>query len=118
MPRETSFPSRLVYLTSLVTDTVLRNFADILGPMDHTSELPLEEFQKVMAVNCTGVYLCTKHELRQMMKQDSIEVFVLPSVNTLLQREAKKKVCGADDTIGIARKGALSRETQSSTVHR
>ncbi|KAH9224852.1 hypothetical protein DL95DRAFT_400155 [Leptodontidium sp. 2 PMI_412] len=50
------------------------NFADILGPMDHTSELPLEEFQKVMAVNCTGVYLCTKHELRQMMKQDSIEV--------------------------------------------
>ncbi|KAG4433444.1 hypothetical protein IFR05_011070 [Cadophora sp. M221] len=50
------------------------NFAGILGPMDHTSEVPLEEFQKVMAVNCTGVYLCTKHELRQMMKQDSIEV--------------------------------------------
>ncbi|KAH7409508.1 hypothetical protein BKA64DRAFT_399128 [Cadophora sp. MPI-SDFR-AT-0126] len=50
------------------------NFAGILGPMDQTSDLPLEGFQKVMSVNCTGVYLSTKHELRQMMKQDSLEV--------------------------------------------
>ncbi|CZR51688.1 uncharacterized protein PAC_01565 [Phialocephala subalpina] len=33
-----------------------------------------EDFRKGMVVNSTGVFLSTKHELRQMMKQDFIEV--------------------------------------------
>ncbi|KAH7336074.1 hypothetical protein BKA65DRAFT_402711, partial [Rhexocercosporidium sp. MPI-PUGE-AT-0058] len=46
------------------------NFAGIIGPMDQTAELSFESFQKVMAVNCTGVYLCTKHQLKQMMNEE------------------------------------------------
>ena len=34
----------------------------------------LEIFQKGMVVNSTGVFLFTKYEIIQMMKQDSIEV--------------------------------------------
>ena len=42
--------------------------------MTMTYDTSLENFEKGMAVNSTGVFLSTKHELRQMMKQDSIEV--------------------------------------------
>ena len=30
-----------------------------------------------MDVNCTGVWLCTKYELKQMLKQESVAVYVL-----------------------------------------
>jgi NAD(P)-dependent dehydrogenase (short-subunit alcohol dehydrogenase family) len=52
----------------------VRNFAGVLGPATHTFETSFEDYQKCMAVNCTGVFLSTKHEIRQMMKQESIEV--------------------------------------------
>jgi len=50
------------------------NFAGVGGPHKPISETTVEEWEKVMAVNATGVFISTKHELLQMMKQDSIEV--------------------------------------------
>jgi len=50
------------------------NFAGITGRAELVSDMSLEGFQNTMAVNSTGVLLSTKHELKQMMKQDSIEV--------------------------------------------
>jgi len=49
------------------------NFAGVGGPHKHISETTVEEWEKVMAVNTTGVFISTKHELLQMMKQDPIE---------------------------------------------
>jgi len=50
------------------------NFAGVGGPHKNISDTTVEEFEKVMAINTTGVFICTKHQLLQMMKQDSIEV--------------------------------------------
>jgi len=50
------------------------NFAGVGGPNKLIWEITVEEWEKVMAVNTTGVFISTKHELLQMMKQDSIEV--------------------------------------------
>jgi len=50
------------------------NFAGIAGQAFKVADGSLAEFQKVQDVNATGVFLCTKHQLRQMMKQSSIEV--------------------------------------------
>jgi len=50
------------------------NFAGILGPRDPTWETKLDEWQRIIDINTTGVWLCNKHELAQMMKQDSLEV--------------------------------------------
>ncbi|KIW63538.1 hypothetical protein PV04_08531 [Phialophora macrospora] len=50
------------------------NFAGIFGTLTPTWETDADAFRKVMEVNTTGVWLCTKHELKQMMKQDSVEV--------------------------------------------
>lgn len=40
-------------------------------------DLDVEKFRKTLDINTTGVMLCTKHQMRQMMKQDSIEVYSL-----------------------------------------
>lgn len=51
------------------------NFAGIVGPPDTIINLDVEKWRKTLEVNSTGVMLCTKHELIQMMKQDSLEVY-------------------------------------------
>lgn len=48
------------------------NFAGILGPSDPVSEMSLSEWQKTQNVNATGIFLATKYEMRQMIKQESI----------------------------------------------
>ncbi len=49
------------------------NFAGIVGPLDITWDIDLDKWRTVIEVNQIGVWLCMKHELRQMMKQDSID---------------------------------------------
>ncbi|KAF1850172.1 NAD(P)-binding protein [Cucurbitaria berberidis CBS 394.84] len=49
------------------------NFAGILGPRDPISEISLPEWQKTQDVNSTGMLVATKYEMRQMMKQASID---------------------------------------------
>ncbi|KAJ9612904.1 hypothetical protein H2200_002845 [Cladophialophora chaetospira] len=50
------------------------NFAGIIGPLGATHETDVDKFRQVLEVNTTGVWLCNKHELRVMMKQESLEV--------------------------------------------
>lgn len=51
-----------------------RNFAGIVGPLGNTWDIKLQDWQRVIDVNTVGLWLCNKHLLRQMMKQESIEV--------------------------------------------
>lgn len=48
------------------------NFAGVVGPSATIAEMSLADWQATQAVNSTGVLLATKHEMRQMMQQDSI----------------------------------------------
>ncbi|KAK4937922.1 hypothetical protein LTR10_021563 [Elasticomyces elasticus] len=50
------------------------NFAGIIGPLDVTWETDTDKWRRVIEVNTVGVWLCNKYQLRQMMKQESIEV--------------------------------------------
>ena len=45
------------------------NNAGIEGPTAKIMELPLADWQRVIAVNLTGVYICMKCELEQMLRQ-------------------------------------------------
>ncbi|KAF1816879.1 NAD(P)-binding protein [Eremomyces bilateralis CBS 781.70] len=49
------------------------NFAAIMGPVDGIGGLKLEHWERVMRVNSTGLMLCVKHELAQLMKQVEAE---------------------------------------------
>jgi NAD(P)-dependent dehydrogenase (short-subunit alcohol dehydrogenase family) len=69
MLRRTELP-----VESSLANAELRNFAGIGGRLGKVAEEPLEEWKKVLDVNLTGVWLCTKYELKQMLKQESVEV--------------------------------------------
>lgn len=45
------------------------NNAGIEGPRSVVSELDLAGWERVLAVNLTGTFLCMRHELRQMLRQ-------------------------------------------------
>jgi NAD(P)-dependent dehydrogenase (short-subunit alcohol dehydrogenase family) len=45
---------------------ILVNNAGIEGPNAPSHEVTLEQWQRVMAVNVTGTFLCTKHAIAQM----------------------------------------------------
>ncbi|KAF2638616.1 NAD(P)-binding protein [Massarina eburnea CBS 473.64] len=48
------------------------NFAGVVGPSGPISEVSLTDWQKCQDVNSSGVFLATKHEMRQMMTQSGI----------------------------------------------
>jgi NAD(P)-dependent dehydrogenase (short-subunit alcohol dehydrogenase family) len=45
------------------------NNAGLSGVASALVDFPLEEWNRVLAINLTGVFLCMKHELRQMVSQ-------------------------------------------------
>lgn len=49
------------------------NNAGISGSQRSFHELPLAEWQETLDINLTGVFLCLKHELVQMVQQDLVE---------------------------------------------
>lgn len=58
------------------------NFAGISGGAVMTLDANGPDFEKVMAVNATGVMLCTKHQMRQMIKQEPLSSYVLVEYGT------------------------------------
>ena len=49
------------------------NNAGILGPIAEMTDYRREDYDRVIAVNVTGVWLCMQAELRQMLSQDAPE---------------------------------------------
>lgn len=47
------------------------NNAGILGSLAETAEHPIDEFDRVIAINQRGVFLCLRYQLPVMLKQDS-----------------------------------------------
>ena len=45
------------------------NNAGILGPVKELAEVPLEDFERIMAVNVRGVWLCLQAQIRAMLAQ-------------------------------------------------
>jgi NAD(P)-dependent dehydrogenase (short-subunit alcohol dehydrogenase family) len=50
------------------------NFAGIIGPLGDSADIALADWKRVLEVHAVGVWLCTKHQIKQMRKQDSLEV--------------------------------------------
>lgn len=60
------------------------NNAGIGGVLAPTHQYPAANFERVMAVNCTGVFLCLKAELVVMLKQGSGSIVNVSSVSGLV----------------------------------
>jgi len=59
---------------------VLVNNAGISGANKPTDELSLEEWKKVMDININGVFLCTKHVIPYMRKNNKGNIINLSSI--------------------------------------
>jgi NAD(P)-dependent dehydrogenase (short-subunit alcohol dehydrogenase family) len=47
------------------------NNAGVLGPVGDLLDCSLEDYERVMRVNVTGVWLCLRAQVRQMLRQDA-----------------------------------------------
>ena len=70
------------------------NNAGILGEMGKTAECSEENYDRLMAVNLKGVWLCMKYEIRQMLTQGS-GVIVNTASNAGMRGQPEIPVYGA-----------------------
>ncbi len=47
------------------------NNAGVLGPVAEMHDYPLEEYQRVLSVNLTGVWICMQAEIARMLEQEA-----------------------------------------------
>jgi len=70
------------------------NNAGILGEMGKTADCSEENYDRLMAVNLKGVWLCMKYEIRQMLKQGA-GVIVNTASNAGMRGQPEIPVYGA-----------------------
>jgi NAD(P)-dependent dehydrogenase (short-subunit alcohol dehydrogenase family) len=82
-------PDQVAALFEVVVDTYGRldcafNNAGIEGPLAATGDYPLDAWERVIAVNLTGVWLCLKHELALMRRQGGGAIVNTASVSGMM----------------------------------
>ncbi|MGD9600382.1 MAG: SDR family oxidoreductase [Gammaproteobacteria bacterium] len=84
------------------------NNAGISGPFMRTAEYPTEDWQRVLAVNLTGVWLCMKYEIRQMLTHGGGAIVNTASAAGLMgMRAAPAYVAAKHGVVGLTRCAAL-----------
>ncbi|OCK73173.1 NAD(P)-binding protein [Lepidopterella palustris CBS 459.81] len=96
------------------------NFAGIGGPGLNITDLDVNGFLKTMTVNSTGVFLCIKHELRQMIKQDAspgVEEGRLPQRGSIVNCASVNSLQSMRRTVGYtASKHAVYGMTKTAAL--
>lgn len=84
------------------------NNAGIGGSQQPVAELPEEAWQKVLAINLTGVFLCMKYELQQMEKQGGGSIVNNASIlGTVAFANASAYVAAKHGVLGLTKTAAL-----------
>lgn len=84
------------------------NNAGVTGPTLPTAELADDEWDRIIAVNLTGVFLCLKHELRQLLRQEEGGAIVnVSAVEGLVASRINPAYCASKHgVVGLSRKAA------------
>lgn len=84
------------------------NCAGILAALGNAGEVPLEEWEKVIAVDLNGVFLCTKHQLAPMAAQGSGSILNMASAAGLIGWPgASAYVAAKHGVVGLSKSAAL-----------
>jgi NAD(P)-dependent dehydrogenase (short-subunit alcohol dehydrogenase family) len=84
------------------------NCAGILGTVALTAETSLDNWKRILEVDLSGVFLCTKHQLRVMMQQRSGAVLNMASAAGLIGWEgAAGYVAAKHGVVGLTKTAAL-----------
>ncbi len=84
------------------------NNAGVGGAQAPVADYPLDAWQRVIAVNLTGVFLCMKHQLAQMLKQGRGAIVNNASIlGTVGFANAPAYVASKHGVIGLTRAAAV-----------
>jgi NAD(P)-dependent dehydrogenase (short-subunit alcohol dehydrogenase family) len=72
-----------------------------------THEIPEESWERVLAVNLTGVWLCMKHEVVQMLAQGGGAIVNTASVAGLVAGFSSSYVAAKHGVVGLTKNAAL-----------
>jgi len=83
-----------------------------------TSEFPEDDWHRVLAINLTGVWLCMKYEIPQMLKQGAGAIVNTASVAGLVGLAGRSAyVASKHGVVGITRTAALEYATQGIRIN-
>ena len=82
------------------------NNAGISGPMANTVDFPEEEWDRVIAVNLKGVWLCMRHEIPRMLERGGGAIVNTASIAGLL--------AGSSAAYGASKHGVVGMTKQAS----
>ena len=74
---------------------ILVNNAGIAGPTAPVTEVTREEWDRTMAVNVTGAFLCAKHALPHMTRQQSGRIINITSIAGLQAYALRSPYCAS-----------------------
>jgi NAD(P)-dependent dehydrogenase (short-subunit alcohol dehydrogenase family) len=84
------------------------NCAGILGAVAMTAETELDDWRRILEVDLSGVFLCTKHQLRLMVEQRSGAILNMASAAGLVGWEgAAGYVAAKHGVVGLTKTAAL-----------
>ncbi len=85
------------------------NNAGIVDPADSSAaELPEEVWNKVIGINLTGVWLCMKYEIQQMLKQGGGAIVNSSSVLGIAGATIAAYTASKHGVVGLTKSAALS----------